>query len=48
MKRLGELLELYIEDNAAGWLLQADGHYKPPGPHTPASSAQEQLMQSKP
>ena len=48
VKRLGELLELYIEDNAAGWLLQADGHYKPPGPHTPASSAQEQLMQSKP
>ena len=48
VKRLGELLELYIEDNAAGWLLQADGRYKPPGPHTPASSAQEQLMQSKP
>ena len=47
VERLRELLELYIEDSSAGWLLQADGRYRPPGQETPGNSAQEQLMQSK-
>ena len=47
VERLGELLELYIKDSSAGWLLQANGRYRPPGQETPDNSAQEQLMQSK-
>ena len=47
VEQIGDLLELYIQDTSAGWLLEADGRYKPPGQESQGNSAQEQLMQSK-